>query len=179
MRQHPVKSAEIVRQMDGISELVAQLVMEHHVNYNLEGYPELEVGRRPHPYSRIITVADCYDAITTMRPYQQPFHPREAMRIMEGLAGRVIDPKYFEEFVRVLGIFPIGTLVRLDTNEVAVVVETRAETPLLPRIRVIFDPDRRPMPAPLDLDLSVPGCQRAIVSTVDPLLYNVDPSNYL
>lgn len=182
MRQHPVKSAEIVGQMEGVSELVAQMVMEHHVNYNLEGYPELELGRRPHKYSRIITVADCYDAITTMRPYQKPFHPRDAMRIMEGLSGKVIDPKYFEEFVKVLGIFPIGTLVRLDTNEVAVVVETRAETPLQPRIRVIFDPDNRPLPVPLDLDLAqleVQGGQRAIVSTVDPLLYNVDPANYL
>lgn len=183
MRQHPVKSAEIVGQMDGVSELVTQMVMEHHVNYNLEGYPELDFGRRPHPYSRIITVADCYDAITTMRPYQKPFHPRDAMRIMEGLSGKVIDPRYFEEFVKVLGIFPIGTLVRLDTNEVAVVVETRADTPLLPRIRVIFDPESRPLPVPLELDLAqleaAPGGQRVIVSTVDPLLYNVDPANYL
>ena len=182
MRQHPVKSAEIVTQMEGVSPLVARMVMEHHVNFNLEGYPELELGRRPHPYSKIITVADCYDAITTMRPYQKPFHPRDAMRIMEGLAGKVIDPKYFEEFVKMLGIFPIGTLVRLDTNEVGVVVETRAETPLLPRIRVIFDPESRPLPVPFELDLAKPaeppGDSRNIVSTVDPLLYNVDPANF-
>jgi len=182
MRQHPVKSEEIVRQMEGVSEQVARMVREHHVNFDLSGYPELEPGQRPHPYSKIITITDVYDAITTMRPYQKPYNPREAMRIMEGLSGKVIDPKYFELFVKALGIYPIGTLIRLDTNEVAVVVETYGQAPLTPRIRIVFDPEGVPLPRPLEIDLSkaesYEGDPKFIVSTVDPLLYNVDPSAY-
>ncbi|HUT52891.1 MAG TPA: HD-GYP domain-containing protein [bacterium] len=183
MRRHPLKSEEIVLQMDGISEHVARMVREHHVSYDLSGYPELEPGQRPHPHSKIITVSDVYDAITTLRPYQKPYDPREAMRIMGGLAGKVIDPMYFELFVKVLGIYPIGTLVRLDTNEVAVVVETYGEAPLTPRIKVVFDPEGAPLSKPVEADLSQPesyqGEPRFIVSTVDPILFNVDPGAYL
>lgn len=181
MRQHPEKSAEIVTQMEGVSDLVARLVREHHVNFDYGGYPVMEPGKTPHPYSKIITVADCYDAITTLRPYQKPYHPREAMMIMEKLSGRVIDPKYFDEFVKVLGIYPVGSLVRLDSNEIAVVIETYPVSPLAPRVKIVFDPDGRPLPAPLELDLSrpesCPGNPRFIVSTVDPLLYNVETAN--
>jgi putative nucleotidyltransferase with HDIG domain len=183
MKEHPVKSEEIVRQMDGVSELVVRMVREHHVCFDLKGYPPLAPGQQPHPYSKIITVADCYDAITTLRPYQKPFHPREAMRIMERLAGRVLDPQYFEAFIKVLGIYPVGTLVRLDSNEVAVVVETFADAPLTPKIKIIFDPDGKPVAAPFEVNLALPASDpsshRVIVATVDPLLYNVDPQVYL
>lgn len=183
MRQHPTKSAEVVKQMDGMSELVVRMVIEHHVHFDLNGYPELEPGQHPHPYSKIITVADCYDAITTLRPYQKPLPSREAMQIMERLSGKVIDPKYFEEFVKMLGIYPVGTLVRLDTNEVAVVAETFSQTPLSPRIRIVFDPEGRPLTRPIELDLSSADTGsrefRSIVSTVDPILYNVDPETFI
>ncbi|MFO8057657.1 MAG: HD-GYP domain-containing protein, partial [bacterium] len=179
MREHPEKGAEIVSKMEGVGELVTRLVKEHHVNFDMNGYPELAPGETPHSYSKILTVADCYDAITTLRPYQKPFHPREAMKIMENLSGKVIDPKYYEEFVKVLGIYPIGSLVRLDSNEVAVVLETFAEAPLSPRIKVIFDESGNPLARTKEMDLSnpdsYPGENRFIVSTIDPILYNVDP----
>ena len=183
MHEHPVKSEEIVRQMAGVSELVARMVREHHVCFNLKGYPLLDPGQHPHPYSKIITVADCYDAITTLRPYQKPFPPREAMRMMERLSGNVIDPKYFDQFVKVLGIYPVGTLVRLDTNEVAIVLETFAHAPLTPKIKIVFDPQGKPLTAPLEINLaqpeSSPGQTRNIVATIDPLLYNVNPEAFL
>lgn len=178
MRQHSERGAEVVAGMEGVSELVVRIVREHHVNFDLNGYPCLEPGQQVHPYSKIVTVADCYDAITTLRPYQKPFEPREAMRVMESLSGTVIDPKYFEKFVRLLGIYPIGSLVRLDTNEVAVVLETYSEAPLTPKIRIVFSPEGKSLSHPVDLDLSkpdaYPGEPRFIVSTVDPLLYNVE-----
>ncbi len=183
MQEHPVRSAEIVRKMEGVTDLIVRIVYEHHIKFDRTGYPRLEEGRHVHPYSKIVTVADCYDALTTLRPYQKPFHPREAMRILESLSGKVIDPKYFQEFIKILGIYPVGTLVRLHTNEVAVVVETNTNNPLKPRIRVVFDPEGTRLPKAFDLDLAsvLEGSEdhRNIVSTVDPLLYNVEPSTLL
>ena len=180
MRQHPVRSAEIVSQIQDVNELCVRIVREHHITFDRKGYPVLAEGEQVHPYSKIVTVADCYDAITTLRPYQKPFHPREAMRMLENLAGRVIDPKYFQEFVKVLGIYPVGTLVRLDTNEIGMVVETNADAPLLPRIRIVFNPEGLRLSQSPDLNLAsmdeAMGEGRTIVSTVDPLLYNVDPA---
>ena len=182
VKEHPIKSAEIVSKMEGVSELCARLVYEHHINYNRQGYPQLEEGRQVHPYSKIITIADCYDAITTLRPYQKPFPPREAMRIMESLAGKVIDPVYFQEFVRMLGIYPVGSLVRLDSGEVAVVVETYAHSPLTPKIKIIIDQMGKRLPEPIEIDLSQPEPgmpERNLVAPADPLLYDLDPSEVL
>ena len=180
MRQHPLRSAEIVSQIKDVNELCVRIVREHHISFDRKGYPLLADGEQLHPYSKIVTVADCYDAITTLRPYQKPFPPREAMRMLENLAGRMIDPKYFQEFVKVLGIYPVGTLVRLDTNEVGVVVATNVDAPLLPRIHIVFDPEGLRLPKSEDLNLAsldeAKGEGRTIVSTVDPLLYNVDPT---
>ena len=105
------------------------------------------------------------------------------MATLEKLAGKVIDPKYLQEFIKILGIYPIGTLVRLHTNEVAVVVETNAENPMKPRIRVVFDREGNRLPKAIEINLSgiaedSPD-NRDVVSTVDPLLYNVDPSSLL
>jgi len=183
MKKHPEKSSEIVSQMEGVSPLVERLVREHHIHFDHKGYPEMEPGQSVHPYSQIISVADTYDAVTTLRPYQKPFQPREAMQILEDLSGSAIDPKYFEEFVKVLGIYPVGSLVRLDTNEVAVVLETYAESPMTPKVKVMFDPDGGPLSKGIEIDLSRPdshpGEPRQIVSTIDPLLYNVEPSSLL
>lgn len=182
MKEHPVKSSEIVGRMQGLNELTARLVYEHHISYDRKGYPSLESGRQIHPYSKIITIADCYDAITTLRPYQQPFSPREAMRIMESLAGKVIDPVYFQEFVRMLGIYPVGSLVRLDTGEVAVVVETHTKAPLSPKIKILFDNTGKRLLDPLELDLANPRegeTTRNLVAPADPLLFDLDPAEFI
>lgn len=182
MRLHPVKSAEVVSKMETVPELCVRLVYEHHITFDRKGYPKLEEGRQVHPYTKIITIADCYDAITTLRPYQKPFPPREAMRIMESLSGNVIDPIYFQEFIKILGIFPVGSLVRLDTNEVAVVVETNSQNPLAPRVKILFDADARRLVHPVEVDLANQDDMkeyRNIVSTVDPLLYDLDPAQLI
>jgi len=181
MKDHPVKSAEIVKKMPGVNELAVRLVYEHHISYDRKGYPVLEAGRQIHPYSKIITIADCYDAITTLRPYQKPFSPREAMRIMEALSGKVIDPVYFKEFISVLGIYPVGSLVRLDTGEIAVVTETHSQAPLSPRIKIIFDNAGKRLPEPVEIDLSdsqTSPTERNLIAPADPLLYDIDPSEF-
>jgi hypothetical protein len=104
------------------------------------------------------------------------------MRIMESLAGKVIDPVYFREFVRVLGIYPVGSLVRLDTGEVAVVVETHSQTPLAPRIRIIFDNSGKRLADPPEVDLAnlkSGEILRNLIAPADPLLYDLDPTEFL
>lgn len=183
MKMHPVKSAEIARKMKGISELTSRLIYEHHVNYDMKGYPKLPEGQGIHPYTKIIEVADCYDAMTTLRPYQKQFTPKEALEIMQNIVGKVVDPQYYESFVRMIGIYPIGTLVRLDNNEIALIMEAKVEDELKPKIKIILDRDGNHLPRPLVIDLESDGRGSAvgpvkIVSTVDPLLLNVDIAEY-
>jgi len=177
MKEHPIKSAEILQKMQGISELCVRLVYEHHARYDRSGYPALEDGHQIHNYSKIIAIADTYDAITTLRPYQKPFHPREAIMIMEKLSGKALDPIYFQEFVRMLGIFPVGSLVRLDTGEIGIVIENNPQSPLAPRIKVIIDASGKKIADPFEVDLAhpKPGDQeRNLVAPTDPLIFDID-----
>jgi len=177
MKQHPVKSAEILQKMQGIGELCIWLVYEHHARYDRRGYPILEEGHQIHPYSKIIAIADVYDAVTTLRPYQKPFHPREAIKIMESLAGNALDPVYFQEFVRMLGIYPVGSLVRLDTGEVGLVIENNAQAPLHPKVRIIFDPSGKKLTENIEIDLahsSADSGERNLVAPADPLIFDID-----
>jgi putative nucleotidyltransferase with HDIG domain len=185
MKKHPLASYEIVSKMDGISELTAKIVLEHHVHFDMKGYPELPEGHKVHTYSQLISVADTYDAMTTLRPYQAPFTPKEALDLMEKkLVGQTIDPQYFNAFVKMLGIYPVGTLVRLDTNEIALVVDVSSRNYLLPKVKIVIDPTGKRLPEAVEIDLasldeSLGDIKRTIVSTVDPLLVNIDTSQYI
>lgn len=185
MKQHPVKSYEIVKKMSGVSDIAARIVFEHHVRFDLKGYPQLPEGQQLHPYSQIVTIADTYDAMTTLRPYQRAYAPKEALDMMEAtLVGKTIDPRYFDAFVRLLGIYPVGTLVRLDTNEIAVVTDVSPRNYLLPKVKIVVDPAGKRLPEPMDVDLAgadAPAGEapRTIISTVDPLLSNIDVNAYL
>lgn len=185
MRQHPIESKEIISKMEGISELTMKIVYEHHTHFDQKGYPELPDGHQAHTYSQLVGLADTYDAMTTLRPYQAPFMPKEALDLMEKkLVGNSINPEYFQTFVKMLGIYPVGTLVRLDTNEIAVVTEVIGGNYLFPRVKVVSDPSGKKLPEPLELDLSaldesLGDIPRNIVSTVDPLLANIDAAGYV
>ena len=185
MQKHPIVSRDIVSKMEGISELTARIVLEHHVHFDKKGYPAMPEGHKMHAYSQLISIVDTYDAMTTMRPYQAPFTPKEALDLMESrLVGNTIDPQYFEAFVKMLGIYPIGTLVRLDTNEIALVVDINSDNYLLPKVKIVSDPDGNRLPEAMELDLSsldesLGDIKRNIVSTVDPLLANIDTTQYL
>ncbi len=185
MKEHPVTSHEIVKNMSGISELAARIVFEHHVRFDLKGYPQLPEGQQLHPHSQIVSIADTYDAMTTLRPYQKAHAPKEALDMMESrLVGKTIDPGYFDAFVRLLGIYPVGTLVRLDTNEIAVVTDVSPRNYLLPKVKIVVDPIGEHLPEPMDVDLAdvntgTGEAPRMIISTVDPLLSNIDVSTYM
>jgi len=185
MREHPVKSHEIVKKMTGISEMAARIVYEHHVRFDHKGYPSLSEGQKTHPYSQIVTIADTYDAMTTLRTYQNAFNPKEALDLMEQkLVGATIDPVYFDGFVKLLGIYPVGTLVRLDTNEIALVIDVRPDNYLLPKVKIVMDPAGKRLPEPVEMELAridpaAGETPRNIISTVDPLLANIDTSQYL
>ncbi len=180
MKSHSTHSFEIIQEMGRMAEVTSRCAREHHVQFDHRGYPDLGLGKKAHPLAHLVAVADCYDAITTLRTYQNQTAPFEALKIMDRLAGTKLDPGFFETFVSMLGLYPPGSVVRLDSNEIAVVVENHPEAPHEPRVKIIFDAKGTMLPEPLELDLSSqPGPARRIVSTIDPVLRNINVGKYL
>lgn len=183
MKEHSVHSFEIIQKMNSLQETTARCALEHHVQYDLKGYPDLGPGNKPSPFSHIVAIADCYDAITTLRVYQNQSGPREALVLMDKLAGTKLDPHYFERFVTMLGMYPVGSLIRLETNELAVVTGTNEAPDAPPKVKIIIDEFGNRLPQPIDLNLAGPlpasAPSRRIIGTVDPLLKNIDVTAYL
>ena len=177
MKRHAEEGARIINEMEGIGPRVARAVLGHHLGFDRTGYPgwaqELAFDR----FCEIIAVADCYDAITTLRVYNPPLNPREAVEMMRGLAGSQFNPDLVETFAGMLGSYPVGTLVRLDTNEIAVVFRPPRQGGERPVVKVVKDGRGMVLTSPPVKDLAREAV--GIVAVVDPALVAIDVSRYL
>lgn len=172
MKLHPVKGYAIVSKMDGISKLTAKIIYEHHLQFNMSGYPSVPKNYEPTPLANIVTISDCYDSMTTLRPYQKRFDPKEALLILSKKVNEAFNPDYFRTFVKILGIYPIGSIVRLDTNEIAIVTKINLEEPDRPIVKILFNADGIPLKTPVEVPLNERDAtgriKRNVVASVDP-----------
>jgi len=181
MKKHAEAGAEIVGKMRDISPRVADAVLGHHIKFNRTGYPEWASDRSFSDFAEIVAVADCYDAITTLRTYNVPTLPKAAMDIMHRLAGTSLNAELVKQFEKMMGEYPVGTLVRLDNNEIALVVKPHPMESVPPGVKVIMDAAGQLLEQPRLVSLAESDGKRyaAIVSPVDPLLKNIDLTSYL
>lgn len=136
VKAHPVKGADILLAQPGIHPLSVAVAMEHHAHYDMSGYPRIKGKDRPALFSRIVEIADVYDAMTTTRPYQKARTPEQALRVLLKDSGTVFDPLLVSLFIKMMGIYPPGTLVRLSDGRVGLVGENTSD-PCKPKVRVI------------------------------------------
>jgi HD-GYP domain-containing protein (c-di-GMP phosphodiesterase class II) len=189
MQQHPTEGLLSLFSMRGLSEVPYRAMLqayEHHMKLDLSGYPRNRRSRYPTLFSRIVAAADGYDAATTKRSYQsQPWPPDEVMREMRDNPHRGYDPLLVKAFVNVTGVFPVGTLCILDTNELAIVVARNPDVKKVhqPIAKVIADSWGVMLVEPFAVDLSevdpvnrVP--RRTIIKTTDPDRYGIRIADY-
>jgi putative nucleotidyltransferase with HDIG domain len=181
MKKHPEIGAMIIRKMEGFSEAIAHGVLGHHIMHNRKGYPEWAQGESFGIVADIISIADCYDACTTLRCYQRPMSPKSAISQLQSMAGTHLNPELLLRFIDMMGRFPVGTLVRLDNNEVAVVFRPNPVDSERPVVKIVFDAAGSQLPLGRTENLAS-GTGRpyaSIVAEVDPILKNIDVARYL
>jgi putative nucleotidyltransferase with HDIG domain len=180
MKMHAEKGAEIISGMKDISVQVGEAVLGHHIRHNRSGYPEWARGRDFGDMAEFIAVADCYDAITTLRSYSMPVLPKAALDMMRRISGTSLNGELVEKFEEMMGKYPVGTLVRLDTNEIGLVVRPHPMESSLPGVKVILDSHGEALANPKLVSLAAGGGIRyaSIVATVDPIMKNVDVGHY-
>ena len=145
MRTHPSQGVLALLATRGLMRVPARMAaasFEHHLTIDGGGYPALRFPWKQTLSSRVIAVADCYDAMTSARVYRrEPFAPPNALRYMIGKSGTLFEPTLLKYFVTCIGIIPIGTLVMLDTGELAVVLRPAADKEHLdrPLVRIVSD----------------------------------------
>ena len=115
--------------------------LQHHLGYDGTGYPKLTLRKRQGLFTRIVSIADAFDAMTTKRIYQRQFLPSEALAIIQKASGARYDPLLVKAFINCMGIFPIGSTVLVTTGELGVVVESNPDPDRShqPKVKIITD----------------------------------------
>jgi len=183
MKTHPLHGVKELMKLKGLDTLSARIItgaFEHHLNLNHSGYPNVVYKREMSLFGRIISIADCYDGVTSSRVYsRKPMTPDKALKFMSDRAGEIYDPVLLKLFINCVGVYPIGSLVLLNTRELAVVVENNPspENWDSPVIKIISDVSGNEIDGP-QIDLAIKSESREISKTLDPEEYKIDISRY-
>jgi len=166
VRAHPAAGHRMLIEVDDIDPVALDVCLHHHEKLDGSGYPKGLCGEEISLYARMGAICDVYDAITSNRPYKQGWCPAESLRRMAAWRGGHLDATLFAAFVKCLGIYPLGTLVRLQSERLAVVVgQAAGKTLTSPTVRAFFSIRAGTCIAPCLIDLAAPGCQERIIST--------------
>ncbi|MRR50312.1 MAG: HD-GYP domain-containing protein [Rhodocyclaceae bacterium] len=178
IRSHVRESINILENVPGMSDLTMNVVVQHHERVNGSGYPFRLAGDAISLHAQAAAIVDAYDALTSERPFQRRLEPSQALRELYAAAGTHFRPDLIQAFIRTLGIYPVGSLVRLENQTLAVVTEQNRDNLLKPVVRVIFSirDGRYLRPSVLDLGrrLEAP----AIISIESYERWGIDPQRW-
>ena len=189
MRFHPVIGTELIMRMKEWGELSTRMIngaFEHHLRYDLTGYPRLTRKKKITLFGRIITLADFYDALVRPRVYNRfPYVSEKILGIMLERSGKDFDPAIVKVFINMIGIFPLGTLVLLNTNEMGIVAQIHEDTELIdrPKVCLIYYGNGEYRKGDVvdlrEMDQGAKDFKRNIVKTLDPNEYNINVAEFL
>jgi putative nucleotidyltransferase with HDIG domain len=168
IKRHPEEGYRMLLGGSGVNEMALDVCLHHHEKTDGSGYPKGLKDAEISLHAKMGAVCDVYDAITSNRPYKAGWDPAESLRRMAEWANGHFDPAVFQAFVKSLGIYPIGSLVRLASGRIGVVVEQSEKSLLAPRVKIFFSTRANARIPPEVIDLSRPGCPDKIAGREDP-----------
>ena len=167
IRGHPA-AGHAMLQRSGLPAPVLDACLHHHEKMDGTGYPHRLASAQIATLARMTAICDVYDAITSNRPYKAGWDPAESLRRMAEWAHDHFEQRLFQAFVKSIGIYPVGSLVRLASGHLAVVAEQSPGTLLAPRVKVFYSTKSDMRIPPELIDLSAPGCREQIAAREDP-----------
>ncbi len=144
MKHHTVLGTELLfRYIDTLGILPVVVSFEHHLRYDLRGYPKVSFPQKLHPVSLIVSVCDVYDALSQRRSYKKSFPPLKIYEIMASEKGKLFDPELLDKFFRLMGVYPVKSIVALSDKRIAVVREQNEADILHPKVEVVSPKKKR------------------------------------
>ena len=188
LRSHPVIGTEIIMGMKEWGELSARMMegaFEHHLGYDLTGYPRLSQKKTITLFGRIVAMADFYDALVRPRvPHRFPYASEKIVGMMLERRGKEIDPGIAKVFIHMVGVFPLGTLALLNTNEMGIVTQVQEDMELINRPKVCLlsysggEYRKEKVVDLIERDEVSGDYKRSIVKTLDPNEYNINVAEF-
>lgn len=185
IRKHVSLGLEMVRTSHGLNADVIAMLQHHHERNDGSGYPRGLTGADIPVFGRIAGLVDCFDAMTTKRPYASARSAYDAVCELNSLSGTLFQKELVEQFVQAVGMFPTGSLVELNTGEIAVVIAQNRVHRLQPTLRLLSNADKVPLAVQKVLDLRNQRSKRGSESDrrwisrgLDPGAFGLDPKDF-
>lgn len=172
MKRHPAAGASLLERSNA-EPVAVDIALHHHEKFDGSGYPQGLKGDEISLLSRMAAICDVYDAVTSERVYKKPWEPATAIRTMASWEGH-FDKAIFQAFVKTVGIYPVGSLVRLSSQQLAVVTEPGAESLLKPTVRIFYSVRKRSQIRIQTLDLAADDCSDSIEGPEDPATWGLE-----
>jgi len=180
MKGHPLEGYKIMMHQPDLDPEILRAVVEHHERVDGTGYPRALSGEAIGRFSRIVAVVDVYDALTSRRVYKDAMAPAKALGMMYQWRDKDFTPHAIESFIRCIGVFPVGSFVKLSGGEYGIVASVNPQRPTKPEVKVVLDAKMRPQ-IPRTLDLwSLEGSAQAqdIAQVLNPADYKLDLESF-
>jgi HD-GYP domain-containing protein (c-di-GMP phosphodiesterase class II) len=181
LKTHVDLGLEILRETGGVDSRVMDMVATHHERFDGSGYPKGWKGNQIPVFGRIGGIVDSYGAMTSDRPYATAISSYDAMRELKSLSDDQFQAEMVEQFIQAVGIFPVGTLVELNTGEVGVVLKEHQSSRLQPELAIVLDSDKQPLQNFEVIDLQEqegPTVTIWIERGLEPDAYGIDSRDY-
>ncbi len=172
IKTHPVEGHKLLRERSGADAIALDVVLRHHEKPDGSGYPDGLKDGEISLFAKMGAVCDVYDAITSNRAYKSGWDPAESLRKMAEWTNGHFDQRVFQAFVRSVGIYPIGSLVRLKSGRLGIVIDQVGKSLLTPRIKVFYSTRGQARIKPEIIDLSRDGRNDEIVHREDPATWD-------
>jgi HD-GYP domain-containing protein (c-di-GMP phosphodiesterase class II) len=179
IKSHPVQGHKMLLGGANVDPMVLDVCLHHHEKVDGSGYPKGLKGDEISLYAKMGAVCDVYDAITSNRPYKAGWDPAESLRKMAEWTSGHFDPMVFQAFAKSIGIYPVGSLVRLTSGRIGVVVEQTAKSLTTPCVKVFFSTKSNMRLLPQVIDLSAPDSKEKIIGREDPAKWHFPDLNEL
>lgn len=182
MKSHVVHGCSILRRSPGIAQVSFDVAAQHHERFDGSGYPLGLKNLETSVYGQMAAIVDVYDAITADRCYHKGMTPTVAVRKMFEWSKFHFNPNLLRTFIRTVGIYPVGTLVMLESGKLGVVIEQCETDMTKPLVRTVFDTKKNSFITPSDINLAKPlgqGGGDRIVNYESPDKWNIDPNKFM
>ncbi|MGV8990465.1 MAG: HD-GYP domain-containing protein [Thiobacillus sp.] len=173
IKSHPVEGHRLLVEGKSASDIVLDVCRHHHEKVDGSGYPDKLAGDQISLYAKMGAICDVYDAISSNRPYRKGWDPAESIQKMMQWSTGHFDEHVLQAFIKSIGIYPVGSLVKLSSGRLAVVIEQSKQSLLAPRIKVFFSTKSQTRIVPELIDLSHPGATESIVGREDAAKWGI------
>lgn len=182
IKRHPRDGYEILLKSPEIGPIPLDITLHHHERMDGNGYPDKLPPEHIQQLVRMSSIVDVYDAITADRCYHRGIPATDALRKLHEWSSFHFDPKLVQAFIRCVGIYPVGALVKLESGRLGIVVEQNDASLLQPRLKVVFNTKTDNRVEPYELDLSKPmgsGGADRILGHEDPAKWKIDTTPFI